>query len=114
MVSMQGLGYKESCPGWTEITLEEAVYILKRDTRHFAKRRSPGSAEKGCLIWSKKQTRRFSYNEDAILEYILKICEKEEFVMQEMENAVYRELGISSEVLAYGNKIEELKDVLTL
>lgn len=39
MVSMQGLGYKEildyldgSC------TLEEAVYVLKRDTRHFAKR----------------------------------------------------------------------------
>ena len=32
--------------------------------------------------------------------------------MQEM-NAVYRELGISSEVLAYGNKIEkELKSEL--
>ncbi len=39
MVSMQGLGYKEileylegSC------TLENAVYRIKRDTRHFAKR----------------------------------------------------------------------------
>lgn len=39
MVSMQGLGYKEildyldgSC------SLEEAVYVIKRETRHFAKR----------------------------------------------------------------------------
>ncbi len=46
MVSMQGLGYKEmlSCLDG-EISLEEAVYILKRDTRHFAKRQ---------LTWFKK------------------------------------------------------------
>ena len=36
---MQGLGYKEILDYLSgEITLEEAVYILKRDTRHFAKR----------------------------------------------------------------------------
>ena len=39
MVSMQGLGYKEILDYLSgEIPLEEAVYILKRDTRHFAKR----------------------------------------------------------------------------
>lgn len=39
MVSMQGLGYKEILDYLQGIcTLEEAVYILKRDTRHFAKR----------------------------------------------------------------------------
>lgn len=39
MVSMQGLGYKEIIAYLAgEMTLEEAVYILKRDTRHFAKR----------------------------------------------------------------------------
>lgn len=39
MVSMQGLGYKEILDYLSEeISLEEAVYILKRDTRHFAKR----------------------------------------------------------------------------
>ena len=39
MVSMQGLGYKEIIAYLAgETTLEEAVYILKRDTRHFAKR----------------------------------------------------------------------------
>ena len=39
MVSMQGLGYKEilACLEG-EYPLEEAVRILKRDTRHFAKR----------------------------------------------------------------------------
>ena len=38
-VSMQGLGYKEILAYLAgECTLEEAVYILKRDTRHFAKR----------------------------------------------------------------------------
>ncbi|MCQ4085633.1 tRNA (adenosine(37)-N6)-dimethylallyltransferase MiaA [Saccharibacillus sp. JS10] len=39
MVSMQGLGYKEIWPYLNEAaTLEETVYLLKRDTRHFAKR----------------------------------------------------------------------------
>ena len=39
MVSMQGLGYKEILDYLQGIySLEEAVYVLKRDTRHFAKR----------------------------------------------------------------------------
>lgn len=39
MISMQGLGYKEILDYLQGIsTLEEAVYVLKRDTRHFAKR----------------------------------------------------------------------------
>ncbi|MCI8296749.1 MAG: tRNA (adenosine(37)-N6)-dimethylallyltransferase MiaA [Lachnospiraceae bacterium] len=39
MVSMQGLGYKEILDYLDgRCTLEEAIYILKRDTRHFAKR----------------------------------------------------------------------------
>ena len=39
LVSMQGLGYKEIVPYIKgECTLLEALYILKRDTRHFAKR----------------------------------------------------------------------------
>lgn len=39
MVSMQGLGYKEilRCLEGA-LSLEEAVYLIKRDTRHFAKR----------------------------------------------------------------------------
>lgn len=39
LVSMQGLGYKEMVAALQgECTEEEAVYTLKRDTRHFAKR----------------------------------------------------------------------------
>lgn len=39
MVSMQGLGYKEMLDYLNgSITLDEAVCILKRETRHFAKR----------------------------------------------------------------------------
>ncbi len=39
LVSMKGLGYKELIDYIQgETTLEETVYILKRDTRHFAKR----------------------------------------------------------------------------
>ena len=46
-VSMQGLGYKELLAYLDgECTLEEAVYILKRDTRHFAKRQ---------LTWFKRE-----------------------------------------------------------
>ncbi len=45
--AMQGLGYKEIAAYLMgETTLEEAVYILKRDTRHFAKRQ---------LTWFKHQ-----------------------------------------------------------
>ncbi len=39
LVSMQGLGYKEIAAYLEgEMSLEEAIYIIKRDTRHFAKR----------------------------------------------------------------------------
>ncbi len=39
LVSMQGLGFKEIAAALAgECTMEEAVYRLKRDTRHFAKR----------------------------------------------------------------------------
>jgi len=38
-IAMQGLGYKEILAYLRgEMSLEEAVYILKRDTRHYAKR----------------------------------------------------------------------------
>lgn len=47
LVSMQGLGYKEIIAYLAgECTLDEAVNILKRDTRHFAKRQ---------LTWFKHQ-----------------------------------------------------------
>ncbi len=54
-VSMQGLGYKEiaACLE-NEISLEEAVYILKRDTRHFAKRQITWLKREPDVIWFDK------------------------------------------------------------
>jgi tRNA dimethylallyltransferase len=52
MVSMQGLGYKEMLDyldGKTD--LEEAVRILKRDTRHFAKRQLTWFRREKDAVW---------------------------------------------------------------
>ena len=52
MVSMQGLGYKEILDYLDDkITLEEAVYRIKRDTRHFAKRQLTWLRRNGAIHW---------------------------------------------------------------
>ena len=72
MVSMQGLGYKEilACLEG-EYPLEEAVRILKRDTRHFAKRQLTWFRREKDVIWVNKE--EFNWNEDSILEYMLSV-----------------------------------------
>lgn len=64
LVSMQGLGYKEIL-SYLEgnCTLEEAVYILKRDTRHFAKRQITWFKREKEVTWLDKQNK----TEDEIL-----------------------------------------------
>jgi tRNA dimethylallyltransferase len=55
MVSMQGLGYKELLAYIEgECTLEEAIEILKRDTRHFAKRQLTWFKRERDVIWVNK------------------------------------------------------------
>lgn len=55
MVSMQGLGYKEIIPYLEgSCSLEDAVYILKRDTRHFAKRQLTWFRRERDVIWVDK------------------------------------------------------------
>lgn len=55
MVSMQGLGYKEILSYLEgEISLEEAVYLIKRDTRHFAKRQLTWFRREKEVIWVQK------------------------------------------------------------
>ena len=52
LVSMQGLGYKELIPYINgQQTLEEAIYTLKRDTRHFAKRQLTWFRREKNLQW---------------------------------------------------------------
>lgn len=75
LVSMKGLGYKEII-GYLngEYSLEEAIYILKRDTRHFARRQ---------LTWFKHQSNgvwidMLDYESPkAVAEYIAKEITKE-------------------------------------
>lgn len=70
MVSMQGLGYKEILDYLNgECTLEEAIYILKRDTRHFAKRQLTWFRRERDVIWIDKN--KYDYDESKILEAML-------------------------------------------
>lgn len=51
-VSMQGLGYKEILAFLDgRMTLEEAIYVIKRDTRHFAKRQLTWFRREPEAIW---------------------------------------------------------------
>lgn len=72
MVSMQGLGYKEILDYLDgKCTLEEAVYVLKRETRHFAKRQLTWFRRERDVIWLDKS--KFEYNESAFLEEMCKV-----------------------------------------
>ena len=67
---MQGLGYKELLAYLDgECSLKEAIAVIKRDTRHFAKRQITWFKREKDVIWLNKQ--EFGYQEDAILEEIL-------------------------------------------
>ena len=69
LVSMQGLGYKEILDHLSgETSLEEAVYILKRDTRHFAKRQLTWFKRERDVTWVDQE--RFSFDRDQILEWM--------------------------------------------
>ena len=73
MVSMQGLGYKEILTYLDgETSLEEAVRILKRDTRHFAKRQLTWFRREPETVWVNKD--QFAYQDEKMLEYMLQIC----------------------------------------
>ena len=70
MVSMQGLGYKEILDYLDgEISLEEAIYRIKRDTRHFAKRQITWFKRERDVIWIQKED--FHYHETEMLEYMI-------------------------------------------
>lgn len=70
-ISMQGLGYKEILAYLEgEITLEEAIYILKRDTRHFAKRQITWFKREKEVKWLDKS--KFVHNDDAVFEEMMK------------------------------------------
>ena len=69
MVSMQGLGYKELLSYLEgERSLEEAVYLIKRDTRHFAKRQLTWFRREKEVIWIEKNV--FDRDSQKMLEFM--------------------------------------------
>ncbi|HIZ79441.1 MAG TPA: tRNA (adenosine(37)-N6)-dimethylallyltransferase MiaA [Candidatus Lachnoclostridium stercorigallinarum] len=76
MVSMQGLGYKEILDYLDgTCTLDEAVYVMKRDTRHFAKRQLTWFRRERDTRWLAQED--YNYDSGRMLEQILADCEKE-------------------------------------
>lgn len=72
MVSMQGLGYKEILSYLEgDYGLEEAVYRIKRDTRHFAKRQLTWFRREREVLWVDKP--QFGYDNNKILSYMQKV-----------------------------------------
>lgn len=79
MVSMQGLGYKEIIDYLTgEISLERAIYLIKRDTRHFAKRQLTWFRREKEVIWVNKP--EFDYNDEKILAFMEDELKKKEII----------------------------------
>lgn len=75
MVSMQGLGYKEILNYLDgRCSFEEAVYLIKRDTRHFAKRQLTWFRREKDVIWLDKP--QYDYEDDRILGKILDVLEE--------------------------------------
>ena len=75
LVSMQGLGYKEFIPYLNgNCTLEESIYVLKRDTRHFAKRQLTWFRRERDVRWLDKSKHT---SEAEILDEILETINKE-------------------------------------
>lgn len=84
LVSMQGIGYKEiidSLEG--NCTLEEAVSVLKKETRHFAKRQLTWFKREKEVIWVDKQL--FHRDEKHILQFLLETLKNKEIIKTEIE-----------------------------
>ena len=79
MVAMQGIGYKEMLAYLDgDYSLEEAVYIIKRETRHFAKRQITWFKRERDVIWLNKN--EFDYKNEAILAYMIKILKEKAII----------------------------------
>lgn len=72
MTSMQGLGYKEILDYLEgKTTLTDAIDILKRDTRHFAKRQLTWFRREKEIIWIEKEENGEQVNvADVMLTYV--------------------------------------------
>lgn len=105
LVSMQGIGYKEILAYLDgECSLEDAIEMVKRDTRHFAKRQITWFKRERDVFWISKPD--YGYEDEKILEVMLDTIRSRFMNIEKM----YETLGISKEVYEFGNRVEkELK-----
>lgn len=74
LVSMQGIGYKEMCDYINgNCTREEAIYTIKRDTRHFAKRQLTWFRREKDVRWVNYED--FGMDKDQILAHLVSECQ---------------------------------------
>lgn len=80
MVSMQGLGYKELLSYLEgEISLDEAVYLIKRDTRHFAKRQLTWFRREKEVTWIDKTV--FDQDSQKMMEFMQDFLRKKRIIL---------------------------------
>ncbi len=70
-ISMKGIGYREFFPYFEgRISLKEAIEMIKRDTRHFAKRQVTWFKRESDAIWFERQA--FDNSNEKIVEAMIK------------------------------------------
>ena len=77
--AMQGLGYKELFAYLAgEYSSDEAVRIIKRDTRHFAKRQLTWFMRERDVIWADKSV--IGQNGEKIMDFMLGCLREKEII----------------------------------
>ncbi len=70
MISMQGIGYKEIIEYlYNELSLDEAVEKIKKETRHYAKRQLTWFKREKTVTWLDYE--KFNFKKDSIFEYMI-------------------------------------------
>ena len=81
-ISMQGLGYKELYAYLDgAYPLEEAVRIIKRDTRHFAKRQLTWFRRERDVVWIDRSA--FGQDEQKMLEEMIRVVRQNGLIRTE-------------------------------
>ena len=58
--SMTGIGYRQICQFLnSEMSLKEAIEIIKRDTRHYAKRQMTWFKRDESIVWTQDSSKVF-------------------------------------------------------
>lgn len=78
-ISMQGLGYKEILDYLDgNISLDEAIYIIKRDSRHFAKRQLTWFKREPDAVWIDKSI--IGRDDNSVLDAMIKVLKDKDII----------------------------------